>query len=336
MTPEWKDAFKYAITLGDDLGMEMAIAGSPGWSESGGPWVPASQGMKKYVWSETIVHGGKAFTGKLGEPPSNTGAFQSLTIHDVAEPPLGSKPIPQYYADSVVVAYRRAADDIELQTLYPKMTTSGGEPNFALLTDGDLEKTIKIPIPASVGQSAWIQYEFEQPETVRAMTFVTHEPDPFVEALTGVSGADKVLEASNDGQHFHEVARLSAIHDFLETSAPEYTISFPQVTARYFRFAFMPTTTPPPLPNWAVGIDPASVGVIISPPPTDYEISELVLHGGARVNRWEEKAAFVPALDLYSLATPPVDANEAIAKSDIIDLPSKMHSDGTLDWTPPE
>ncbi len=35
MTPEWKDAFKYAIGLGDQLGMEMAIAGSPGWSESG-------------------------------------------------------------------------------------------------------------------------------------------------------------------------------------------------------------------------------------------------------------------------------------------------------------
>ena len=41
MTPEWKDAFKYATTLADQLGMEEAIAGSPGWSETGGPWVPA-------------------------------------------------------------------------------------------------------------------------------------------------------------------------------------------------------------------------------------------------------------------------------------------------------
>src|SRR5438046_7974258 len=39
MTPEWKDAFKYATTLADQLGLEEAIAGSPGWSESGGPWV---------------------------------------------------------------------------------------------------------------------------------------------------------------------------------------------------------------------------------------------------------------------------------------------------------
>jgi hypothetical protein len=74
MTPEWKDAFKYAVTLGDQLGMEEAIASSPGWSETGGPWVPASQGMKKYVWSETPVEGGKPFHGgKPAHPPSNTG-----------------------------------------------------------------------------------------------------------------------------------------------------------------------------------------------------------------------------------------------------------------------
>ncbi len=67
MTPEWKDAFKYATTLADQLGLEEAIAGSPGWSETGGPWVPASQGMKKYVWSETYVEGGKPFTGSAGQ-----------------------------------------------------------------------------------------------------------------------------------------------------------------------------------------------------------------------------------------------------------------------------
>jgi len=37
MTPEWKDAFLYTTKLADQLGLEEAIAGSPGWSESGGP-----------------------------------------------------------------------------------------------------------------------------------------------------------------------------------------------------------------------------------------------------------------------------------------------------------
>jgi hypothetical protein len=44
MTPEWKDAFRYATTLADQMGLEEAIAGSPGWSESGGPWIKPNQG----------------------------------------------------------------------------------------------------------------------------------------------------------------------------------------------------------------------------------------------------------------------------------------------------
>ena len=35
MTPEWKDAYRLATKLADSLKLEMAIAGSPGWSESG-------------------------------------------------------------------------------------------------------------------------------------------------------------------------------------------------------------------------------------------------------------------------------------------------------------
>ena len=67
-----------------------------------------------------------------------------------------------------------------------------------------------------------------------------------------------------------------------------------------------------------------------------YKVAELVLHPDPRVNRFEEKAAFVPEADLYQYATPPVDASIAIKKSDVIDLTAKMQPDGTLDWTPPE
>src|SRR5258705_6662942 len=95
MTPEWKDAFKYATTLADQLGMEEAIAGSPGWSETGGPWVPAAQGMKKYVWSETFVKGGEPFTDTLAHPPSNTGAFQNLGVRDALAAPQGAPEPPQ-------------------------------------------------------------------------------------------------------------------------------------------------------------------------------------------------------------------------------------------------
>jgi hypothetical protein len=327
MTPEWRDAFKYATTLADQLGMEEAIAGSPGWSESGGPWVPASQGMKKYVWSATSVEGGKPFTGVLAHPPSNTGAFQNLSIRDAMPGPAGSKAAPEFYADAAVVAYRRATSDMPLESLHPTMTASGGSPDYAMLTDGDLEKTTGIQIPQA-GESAWILYEFPQPVTMHAVTIVMKEPTRFVAIFSGIAAPEKAIEASDDGQNFKFVANIP------ESESTEHTVSFPAVTAKYFRVTFK-RAAPPPLPAWAQGIDPSSFGFNAGQAPTTYDIAELVLHPGARVNHFEEKAAFVPEADLYGFATPPVSAQDAIAKADVIDLTAKMRPDGTLDWSPP-
>jgi hypothetical protein len=328
MTPEWKDAFKSAIVLGDQLGLEMAIAGSPGWSESGGPWVPASQGMKKYVWSETLVEGGKPFTGTLAHPPSNTGAFQNVSIRDLLNAPEGTKPVPQFYADAVVVAYRAAASDVPVESLHPKVTASGGSIDVAMLSDGDLEKTTKLPIPAAVGESAWIQYEFAEPQTMRSITIATKSGNFIAAMLSGIGSPEISLQSSDNGQDFRSIMPLPS------GGAPEHTVSFAAVAAKFFRVAFKRTPAPP-LPPWAAGLDAASMGFKIPPPPTDYEIAELVLHPGARVNRFEDKAAFTSPGDLYQFATPTVAPTEAVSKSDVVELTSKMRADGTLDWTPP-
>ena len=327
MTPEWKDAFKYATVLADQLGLEEAIAGSPGWSESGGPWVPASQGMKKYVWSETRVEGGKPFTGTLAHPPSNSGAFQNIAIRDVLSAPVDSKPIPQFYADAAVIAYRVPASDVSLESLHPKVTASAGGLDAALLSNGDLEKTTKLPIPA-VGESSWIQYEFPMPQTIRSVTIVTKSVNSIAAMLAGITNPEISLEASDDGRNFRAIEKLP------DGGAPQHTVSFSAVTAKVFRVVFK-RRPPPPLPSWASSLDPASVGFRAGPPPTDYEIAELVPHPGARVNRFEEKAAFATLPDLYQFATPHVAAADAVSTSDVIDLTSKMQPDGTLDWTPP-
>jgi len=331
MTPEWKDAFKYATILADQLGLEEAIAGSPGWSESGGPWVPASQGMKKYVWSETLVEGGKPFAGTLAQPPSNTGAFQNMAIQDLLSAPEGSKPIPQFYADVAVIAYRAAASDVSIESLHPKVTASAGTPDVAMLSDGDLEKATKLPIPPA-GESAWIQYEFADPQTIRAITIVTKNLNMIAAMLAGITSPEKSVEASDDGQNFRAIVKLP------DEGAPEHTVTFPPVKAKFFRVVFKRMPAPPP-PPWAVDLNPADFGFKVGPPPTDYEISELVLHPGARVNRFEEKAAFVPVSDLYQFATPPVTSDEVVSKSDVVDLTrqvnAKFYKDGRLEWTPP-
>lgn len=322
MTPEWKDAFRYAIHLGDQFGMEMAIAGSPGWSETGGPWVPASEGMKKYVWSETLLDGGKPFRGEIGHAPGNTGPFQNIRFHDGSGATAG--PPPQFYADVAVIAFR-VPDGTYAD--HPKITCSGKGLNPAMLNDGDLEKTTKVPIPP-LGSQSWIQFEYPKPHTVYAVTYVTKDPSEVETYLTGIGPAEKALQASDDGQNFHQVASLSA------NDSPEETISFAPVTAKFFRVTFKHNAPPPP-PHWLEGRDPASFGRAPATPQF-YELAELVLRSDARVNHFEEKGAFVTENDLYQYATPPVDASVAVRKSDVIDLTSKMRPDGELEWTPPD
>jgi hypothetical protein len=316
MTPEWKDAFRYATKVADQLGMEEAIAGSPGWSESGGPWVKPADGMKKYVWSETVIEGGKPFAGKLVAPPSVTGPFQSIARSE-------EQPAPLFYEDAAVVAYRRPASDVSVEALHAKMSASGGNPDFALLSSGDLDKTTGLPVPA-LGESSWIQWEFVAPQTIRAISFVTEDPD-WTAAFTGVGTPEKTLEASDDGTAFRLVAKLSG------GSAPEHTIAFPAVTAKYFRVTFK-RLPPPPVPDWAKGFDPASFA---GKAPTEYKLAKLELIPGARVNRFEEKAAFTPEEDLYKDATAAVAPSDAIQKNDVVDLTAKMQADGELNWTPP-
>ena len=160
MTPEWKDAFRYAATLADKLGLEMAIAGSPGWSESGGPWVTPTQAMKKYVWSETRVEGGKPFTGTLPKPPVRDRRRIRTRRADEAGSagrPRAPAPPPEFYADAAVVAYRAPEGDRPMSALQPKVTASGGTFDVAALTDGDVAKATLLPA-APVNERAWIQY----------------------------------------------------------------------------------------------------------------------------------------------------------------------------------
>ena len=124
--------------------LELAIAGSPGWSVTGGPWVEPKDGMKKYVWSMTTIDGGATYNGKLNLPPGSTGKIQD------AKMPTGglgssSKKIPDFYADAAVIAFKQPVHEKTLQELQPAISSSGGSFNLKELTDGSIAKSSKIP-----------------------------------------------------------------------------------------------------------------------------------------------------------------------------------------------
>lgn len=315
MTPEWKEAFLFATKLADSLGLEMAIAGSPGWSESGGPWVTPAQAMKKYVWSETRIEGGKPFRGVLPKPPKTTGTFQNINNGESKK---------EYYADAAVVAFRVPQNDIPMAKLRPKVTSSGGKFDLTMLTDGDLAKTTFLPA-APPNKKSWIQFEFTKPEKIQSISLVAHSQ--------GVRrDGRRILEASNDGIRFEKIVEIPE-----KGGTFQKTITFLPVTARFFRITFVLTQQ-----TKNVGVSGSKTQKIIVPVGT--QVAEVVLYSVPKVNRFEDKAGFSPIHmnsmatpngSLYSLATPPVSAIDVINKDDVVDLTSKMQPDGTLKWTPP-
>ncbi|GAC1702250.1 MAG: hypothetical protein NVS9B4_07190 [Candidatus Acidiferrum sp.] len=327
MTPEWKDAFLYATKMADQLGLEEAIAGSPGWSESGGPWVKPEEGMKKFVWSETVVEGGQPFSGKLPKPPSTTGPYQNIPMFDFLALISGQKPPapPEFYADSAVIAYRAAASE-NAQPAQPKVTSSSGTLDAAVLSDGDFQKSTSLP-KAPEGQQAWVQFEYAQPQIVRALTLALGGPvNPFADVMGGAAPGPEV-QASDDGKSYHKVAEIP------NHGAQVHTVSFPEVKAKFFRVAFTSPVPKKVKPRMEFDTDFGSE--FAAPPAPAYSIVELKLHAAPRVNRVEEKAAFATLTDLYQYPTPPVAKEEAIQKANVVDLTSKMKPDGSLAWTPP-
>ena len=77
LTDEWWGFIEHAMREGTRLGVDVGLFNSPGWSQSGGPWVKPSQAMRYVTMPELRLHGPQHFEGKLPVP---AGEFQDLAV----------------------------------------------------------------------------------------------------------------------------------------------------------------------------------------------------------------------------------------------------------------
>ncbi len=319
MTPAWKDAFRFATELADQKGLEMAIAGSPGWSVTGGPWVPAEDGMKKYVFTRTRVEGGKPFSGKMPQPASTSGKFGNVGIPKTSAMGEESHPVPEYYADALVIAYKLLPVDKPLYTMTPKVTSSGGSFTLKDLTDNDLDKSSFLP-PMAIGEDMWIQYEFAVPQTFKASA-VTGALHTMMEDFNG-GPLNRSIKVSDDGVNFRKIASLTG------SINPLNTIAFPATTAKYWRLCYEPL--PQEINPWASMFG----GGNELPKPDGVNVAEWMLYTADRIDQAEDKAGFTP----WREDTPTYlgENADAMPLETVIDLTQKMRPDGSLDWDVPE
>lgn len=222
MTPEWKDCYRYAVQLADSLGMEATMTGTPGWSNTGGPWVTPADAMKKLVWRQVTVRGGRVVDCQLPAPYSVSGAFQNVAAR-------GTVSKQQLYGDIAVLAVRVAPGDLTLSDMGARVTASGGKFTVDMLTDGDMATTANLT-PDSAGRPAWLQVELARPYTIRALSL--KDGRQHSQWRNKRPAPTKWLEASSDGVHFTKVC------DLVLGGAPLATVDIPPTTARFFRVVF--------------------------------------------------------------------------------------------------
>ncbi len=312
MSDGWKDAFAKSAAYADSLDLEFATAGSPGWSETGGPWVEPEDGMKKLSYAVTYVEGGKPFTGTLNHPPVTTGVYQTSTSGSGHQGNMGAEK-PQLYKDQKVLAFQIDEDEI-LPT--PTITSSGGRANASVLSD-DLYDHSGITLPAAKeeGGISWIQFDYGKPVTVRGLVLSVSARGPVLYKL----------ESSNDGSNWMDTGAE------IFGGSPVRTNSVDNVNARYFRFVSIKQPPAPPSgwSRWGGGTPP---------PPESIDIAELSLVGTPTVHSFEMKAAFFAehsSSGYFGLPSGSAGTEEAVKTSEVLDLTDQLNEDGTLSWTPP-
>jgi hypothetical protein len=111
-TDEWWDVLHAALKRATELNIEIGIFNSPGWSQSGGPWVKPEQAMRYLTSSQTTVKGPYKFNAQLSKPEKN-------------------------FQDVKVIAYPVSADYIkDIRDLKPVITSTPFIKDLAKIADG--------------------------------------------------------------------------------------------------------------------------------------------------------------------------------------------------------
>lgn len=201
MSDEWWEILRTTLKTASELGIEIGIFNSPGWSQSGGPWVRPEQSMRYLTSSELHAAGPAVLNTKLPAPAGLIG-------------------------DVRVIAYPEPeADGRMLDAKTGRLRCVPAIQEAGRMADGDT--LTGAPLPQ--GEVA-VYLESDSLFTARSLT-LRPERRPIVAAarLEADNGDGYRTVRSFDVSRFNEMPNVG-----FDAYAP-VTISFGPVTARKFR-----------------------------------------------------------------------------------------------------
>lgn len=262
---EWWAMLYYAAREAERLGLTFETHISNGFV-AGGPWITKELGMQMLTVSDTLIQGGKNFSGNLPLPANAN----------------------DYYRDVAVLAFPVSREQwLTSDDIKPTVTS-----NLTELPAADLfspnAPAVEIPAQPS-GKSVFVNLDFHKDFTARSITYqvrprgkattsATNVPAPPGDTFVGTGyrvlpdlGS---LEVSDDGIHYTTVCALKPIYR-AHSQWKQKTIAFPPATGRYFRLN---------LHDWYME-DDRRPGM---------QLGNVTLSPQAKADQWEEKNGLFP------------------------------------------
>jgi hypothetical protein len=203
LSEEWWDVLHTALKTATELNIEIGIFNSPGWSQSGGPWVHANAAMRYLTSSELRVKGPQQLVQKL------------------------EKPI-DIFQDVKVIAYQAPADDqLVLNTHNGQITSLPRVPDLKKIVDGNNSTGISFP----ADNEFVVDMETKAPFTARSLSVRLTKHPLNTSALLQVKDADGNFRTLSEFQINRSNPGLNV---GFEPYAP-VVVSFPAITATSFR-----------------------------------------------------------------------------------------------------
>ena len=115
MSEEWMNLFTHIVRESERLGIAITLGVGPGWTGSGGPWVPGAQSMKHLVYSSVQISGNQNKPIILPKPEPMKPYFGEGAF----TPELKQKWL-DYYEDICVLAFPAPEGDFKISDITEK------------------------------------------------------------------------------------------------------------------------------------------------------------------------------------------------------------------------
>ena len=209
LSEEWWDILHAALKAATELNIEIGIFNSPGWSQSGGPWIKPGEAMRYLIASELRVKGPQKMAQKLQQP---------IDI----------------FQDVKVLAWPAPKDDqLVLNKQNGTITSIPKVADLSTIVDGNKKTGINFP----AGDEFTINFEAKKPFTARSLSVRPTEQPMLVMARLLVKEANGEYKTLSEFQMNRSNPALNVGFD---PYAP-VVVSFPATTASSFRLVIKNT-----------------------------------------------------------------------------------------------